>query len=72
MKQHFWHTDCALNKIPLALHMNNWHILLHGELINGSRVTLQHKLLLLEGMGKERYDKKIAQRLKLLDFQLLD
>lgn len=33
-----------------------------------SRVTLKHKLLLLEGMGKEWYDKEIGPRLKLLDF----
>lgn len=60
--------DCALKKIPLVLHMNNWQILLHGELININRVTLQHKLLLLEGTGKEWNDEEIARRLKLLDF----
>lgn len=52
--------DCGLKKIPPALRMNNWLILLHGELINGSRVTLQHKLLFLEEVGKGWYDKEIS------------
>lgn len=61
--------DCALKKIPAAQHMNNCHVLFHGELIN-NKVTLQHNLLLLEGVGW--CDKEIAQRLKSLDFGLLD
>lgn len=52
--------DYALKRIAIALHMNNWHILLHGELINISRVTLQHKLLSLEGRGKRWCKKEIA------------